>query len=104
MPLSSIQLATLTPASRPQTESIFRELQTHFSKQNWVGIHNRYGQDTVNRLKADLGANPPVINHIQLAKYIAASSVLHCLDGWGFLGRALMAGSYGDSDIALHLA
>ena len=38
-----------------------------------------------------------------LSQYIAASAVLHCVDGWSFLGRALSCHACGDSDVARHL-
>jgi hypothetical protein len=40
---------------------------------------------------------------LHLAEYIAASSILHCVDGWTYLGRALAAQLRGDSSTARHL-
>ncbi|HEY6250744.1 MAG TPA: hypothetical protein VI685_12355 [Candidatus Angelobacter sp.] len=39
-----------------------------------------------------------------MRQYIAASSFVHCTDGWSFLGRSIDAHSNGDSGAALHFA
>ncbi len=40
----------------------------------------------------------------QLAESIAASTILHCADGWSYLGRAMAAQLRGDSSTSRHLA
>lgn len=40
----------------------------------------------------------------QVAEYTAASSLLHCADGWGYFGRAIHAVSVGSLATAQHLA
>jgi hypothetical protein len=39
-----------------------------------------------------------------LAQYIAASSILHCADGWSYLGRAINCLLKGDPHRVVHLA
>jgi hypothetical protein len=75
-------------------------LQKHFPQNDWLSMDNRYRGDCVKSLEADL---PNGVIHDDLAQYIAASAVLHCADGWSFLGRALSCHASGDSDIARHL-
>jgi hypothetical protein len=40
----------------------------------------------------------------ELTEYVAASSVVHCADGWSYLGRGIAAHLSGHADIALHMA
>jgi hypothetical protein len=68
-----------------------------------------------------LGANHPLINadsdviknHFETgaslnyndaSSFLAASSILHCLDGWAYLSNAIEALVNGESGIAVHLA
>jgi hypothetical protein len=84
-------------------ERIVGQLRQHFGNRRWLSATNRYATDTTNRLKADTAANPPQVVGADLAEYIAASSTLHSLDGWSFLGRAVDATLRGDPDTARHL-
>jgi hypothetical protein len=68
----------------------------------WIGLNNKYQQDTLSVLKTDVQNNS--INDNHLAQYIAASAPLHCADGWSFLGRALQCHVRGDATSAIHLA
>jgi hypothetical protein len=89
-------------ASRVAMERIVGQLRQHFGNRHWLSATNRYAIDTTNRLKADT-TNPQQIVGADLAEYIAASSTLHSLDGWSFLGRAVDATLRGDPDTARHL-
>jgi hypothetical protein len=70
----------------------------------WLGPRNRYVEETVEQIKNELSGGGSIVRPRQLAQYIAASSVLHCADAWGYLGRALSALSCGDPHRCLHLA
>jgi len=43
------------------------------------------------------------VAHRHLSDYIAASALVHCFDGWAYLGKALHALMTGDHDCARHL-
>ncbi len=85
-----------------QIEAAFGRLQTHWQGSSWLAPANRYGVNCVERIKTDFapGKRP---THTHLSEYIAASSAVHCLDAWAFLGRALHALMVGDHDAARHL-
>lgn len=80
----------------------FAGLERFFTSDQWVGRTNRYAQDTVGRIKADLRAG--TIRSRQLAQYIAASSLLHGADGWSYLGKSVAALLRGDPHRSRHLA
>jgi hypothetical protein len=56
----------------------------------------------VKKLQADL-KNNKTVNSSHLSKYAAASAVLHCTDGWVFLGRAIDSLTRANSGTACHL-
>lgn len=65
-----------------------------------MGSTNRYHNRNALWIDSQPGRS---INHTHLARYIAASSIGHCSDGWGFVGRALECHARGDNNTALHL-
>jgi len=69
------------------------------SSRAWLSAGNKYGRDVVQEFKRTAGTSDP-----ELEEYLAASVLLHCLDGWAYLGRALSAHTSGDPASALHLA
>lgn len=54
------------------------------------------------RIEAD-GKTVPAATQGEFAKYLAASSFVHCGDAWGYLGRAVDALMRGDLHGAVHL-
>jgi hypothetical protein len=102
MPLTAAQRTILDNCSHSAIGDAFLRLKSYMGYKRWVGSSNRYRVDTTSKLDKD--ARSGTINHRHLADYIAASSVLHCMDGWSFLGRALMCHAGGDKDAARHLA
>ncbi|MGY4399236.1 hypothetical protein [Bradyrhizobium sp. USDA 3315] len=89
--------------SRENVETTFAGLRKFIGEARWIGASNRYGADTIQRIQSD-NKIARVREPRQLSQYIAASTVLHCADGWSYLGRALMALLGGDSARAIHLA
>jgi hypothetical protein len=69
---------------------------------SWLGPTNRYGVDTINRLRDDTSNSR--VNENDLKEYVAASSVIHCKDGWSFLGNAIESLLTGRTSHAIHLA
>jgi hypothetical protein len=93
---------TVALASRVAMERIVGQLRPYFAGRSWLSATNRYAIDTTLRLETDT-TSPQQIIGPDLAEYIAASSTLHSLDGWSFLGRAVDATLRGDPDTARHL-
>ncbi len=95
--------ARIRSLSRANVETTFAELQRFTAKSIWVGRGNRYSQNTLQKISSDAKAGF-IRSPRQLAQYISASSVLHCSDGWGYLGKALSSLLRGDPHRARHLA
>lgn len=68
-----------------------------------MGVGNRYATNCIKKIKRDAGHGGH-LRHGQLASYIAASSVIHCMDGWSYAARAIDADLSGDVAAARHLA
>ena len=98
--LNSTQQGILCQSSRQALQQVFQTLKLHFSQNDWLDSNNRYRANCIQSLEHDI---PNQIVRDDLSQYIAASAVLHCADGWSFLGRALSCHACGDSDIARHL-
>src|ERR1035441_2292373 len=89
-------------ASRAAIENIIGQLQQNFTNHMWLRPANRYAADTIGRLKSDTG-KPSALVCADLAECVAASTPVHLLDGWAFLGRAIDASFRGDPDTSRHL-
>lgn len=101
MALSSADKTVIATASAQYIETTLAQLASYFSSGGWLGSHNRYRRDCVAALQAASASSS--VSHLDLTEYIAASSVIHCADGWGYLGRALGSHSRGDGCISAHL-
>ena len=102
MPLSAVNIAVLNRASRSAIGQTMIDLQQHWLSGRWLPTSNAYKSNPLSQLSSDAtGAWSP--NHKSLREYIAASSLVHCYDGWSFLGRAFEAELSGDPDTARHL-
>ncbi len=84
-------------------EDAAERLRPYLERGRWLGANNRYLRRAVARVIDDAAA-PQNANPKHLAEYLAASAVLHNLDGWSYLGRALGAQCSGNASIARHLA
>jgi hypothetical protein len=102
MSLSSPQQAVIAQASRPAMVESLQRLKRYFMHARWLGENNRYSHNTVKKLESDVSSNR--ISGKHLAEYISASVVLHCVDGWSFLARAIGSHIAGDVGQSLHLA
>jgi len=100
--LESSALLVLRRASEKGVELAFDQLGPYFKRGLWVGQGNRYRIHCVKRAVADDKNHR--LNSRHLAQYVAASTILHCSDGWSFLGRALQCHAMGDNDASRHLA
>lgn len=99
--LNEEERRVLSNASRAGVENAFQRLRPNLLQGSWLETTNRYRENTVARLKQDV-ANGRV-NDAHLSQYVASSVLLHCSDGWGFLGRALDALARGDRNTARHV-
>lgn len=87
--------------SRGNVEKTLAKLDPFICRSRWIGKTNRYSINTIKRLGADVKAS---LRTKSLAQYIAASSILHCADGWSYLGRAINCLLQGDPHRVVHLA
>ena len=102
MPLDSNQQNTLNQASRSAISQVMPKLEGYWIKESWLSDHNPYKKNSVDQIRMD-NRNGQISDHTQLAEYVAASAIVHCFDGWSYLGRALEAEMAGDPDAARHL-
>ena len=100
--LSPDQKSTLKQASRSAICDAMSRLKKYWSTKLWLSDYNPYRRNTIEKIKKDQD-NKKIFNHRQLSEYIAASAIVHCFDGWSYLGRALEAEMSGDPDAARHL-
>jgi hypothetical protein len=107
MPLNPAQQAELRTASASSLEQVFGWLPQYWKGKDWLRSENRYRGDCIDKIKADAKTTAtklvPSVRSCHLNEYIAASTIGHCMDGWGFLGRALLCHMLGDMDVARHL-
>src|SRR5438045_6861659 len=98
-PNQKIEFARRSPSD---VGTAFSRLPSHWAGGKWLNANNRYSSDCIDKLKKDFspGEKP---THKHLSEYIAASAVVHSLDGWAYLGRAFHALLVGDHDAARHL-
>lgn len=68
----------------------------------WLSPNNRYRYNTIDRLLTDTTSNN--VRQRDMLEYIAGSSVVHCKDGWEFLGSAIDDLLKGRENHAIHLA
>jgi hypothetical protein len=101
--LGAVEVAALAQASPTEIERAARRLARYLGNGRWLGTNNRYARRTVATINSDTNAPQDAIPK-HLAEYIAASAVLHSVDGWSYLGRALNALCHGDGGTSRHLA
>lgn len=90
--------------SRLASVRTFALLAQNFPNGQWL-IRNRYRDDCIKKIEADCPrGRTNRIKKLSLKKYIVASAPLHCIDGWSFLGKALLSCSLGDNNTAEHFA
>ncbi len=103
MPLNATQQAAVSRASPIRVAQIFSELAENWPTTRWLKANNRYAINCKEKIDTDTSPSG-YVRHGQLSSYIAASSVIHCMDGWSYAARAMEAELSGDVDAARHLA
>lgn len=101
MALNQAQQTVVSQADRAAILREYQAISKNWPRHQWLQTRNRYKSDAAKRIKDD-ATRPP--HDSQLRQYIAASSVIHCLDGWSYLGRATDARLKGDGATSCHLA
>ena len=101
MTLSPKQKQALDSANREAVQEHLNNLKQFWREGSWIQKGNLYEHDCIQKLKNFDNANSN--HHTHLSEYIAASSLTHLADGWGYLGRALSALLNGDEGVAVHL-
>jgi hypothetical protein len=86
---------------RVDVEATLAGLTQFMARSRWLSLTNRYAQNTIKQLKTELD-NGNILSPTDLSQYIAASCLLHCCDGWSYLGRAISALLRGDPHRARH--
>lgn len=79
-------------------------MKPRFPNAQWIDPTNKYRLTASRTIKDDVQKGGGVFDGDSLSDYIAASVTLHCIDGWGFLGRAIGAYIEGDFAGACHMA
>lgn len=99
--LKKKQKVVLRKASSNAVIETLSNLDKFYRRKLWLGKTNRYRTNTMERIKAHdrIGKY-----NKDLKEYIAVSTILHCFDGWIYLGRAIGALSSGDAHTSHHLA
>ena len=92
----------LARASRSSILDAMSRLAVHWQSGVWLPDHNPYKEGGTKQIRDDI-KNGRQFEHSHLSEYVAASAIIHCFDGWSYLGRALEAEMAGDPDTARHL-
>jgi len=103
MPLSTTNQSTLSHADSATLTAKFEALANNWQNGRWLSSRNRYRVDCIEKIKLDMQPTGS-IHHGELGSYIAASSAIHCMDGWSYVSRAVEAEFSGDIYVAKHLA
>lgn len=99
--LNRTEKKTLRQASRKGIEKAFSQLERYFLQDRWLAKANRYRSNFIKMLDRDIASS--TVNDVHLSQYVAASTILHCADGWSLLGDSLVCHARGDCDSARHL-
>jgi len=86
---------------RSDVEQTLAKLDPFLTRSRWLAKTNRYSINTIKRLTSDAKTS---LHGKELAQYISASAILHCADGWSYLGRAINCLLKGDPHRVVHLA
>lgn len=96
-------MIVLSHADAKKLRKEFEWVVAQWPNSRWLSATNKYSSNTTKQLDIDTAIGG-TIAHAQLGRYIAASTIVHCVDGWSYVARALEASLSGDVDAATHLA
>lgn len=89
-------------ASRPPIIDGLKTIKQNQIPHNSLLISNN--QLAKDAIKAIEGRNANPLRYLDVNNYIAASTISHALDGWGYLSNAVNAYLNGNNGVAIHLA
>ena len=110
MPQQYSQATSITNfVGKADSAPIVSAMETLLSKfgmrQAWLGKGHPYSGRVTKLLNEGKAKSPTHRVRVgAMAQYIAASAVLHCFDGWNFLGRAFEGVARGDRRTSIHFA
>jgi len=103
MAIEDLDKPILKALKREDVEKTLEGLGRFMTKSSWLGLQNRYASDTIRIIGNDVRVGQ-VHSPVQLSEFIVASCLLHCGDGWSYLGKSISALLRGDPHRARHLA
>ncbi|MDQ7816450.1 MAG: hypothetical protein RDU14_05445 [Melioribacteraceae bacterium] len=93
----------LTAATQINLIESLRNSKRIFARGDWLTKNNIYRTNTTKKINEENDfKTKEKINHI--TTYIGSSSIIHCFDGWKYLGRAVSSAIDLDLATARHLA
>lgn len=100
----------LRQASRIGVRKAAERLPDYWAKKTWLPERSTDANSIISRLKEEDSTsetsesrNNIPSSDTDIADYLAASTVTHCMDGWSYLGQAISAELSGDPELAGHL-
>lgn len=103
MSLSNANKTMLNGLNRSDVVTTLSTSKRFVRESRWLSRNNIYKTDAAEKVESDVVAGV-ITNPRHLAQYISVSTLLHCSDGWSYLGRAAQALLRGDPHRARHLA
>lgn len=89
----------------PIVETLKRIKISNLPEGRIISARNRLQVDAVGAIKKQFRAsNPITLSYNDTSTYIAASTLSHVIDGWGYLSNSLKALHAGNSSVSIHLA
>ncbi|MCB2199098.1 hypothetical protein KQI63_06805 [bacterium] len=106
--LSQLGKTAIQNADIDRVEPSATRLQNNWQNGSWLSSGNIYAKDVVAKIengnrRYNTG-NRKADRQWQLSEYVAASTVLHCMDGWSYLGKAILSDLRNDAGTSSHLA
>jgi hypothetical protein len=101
--IEQVDQPVLKRLKREDVRQTLATLAPFITDARWLGLQNRYAKDPIKTIDDEVEKGR-ILSPGQLSEYIAASCLLHCSDGWSYLGRAISALLRGDPHRARHLA
>lgn len=103
MSVSNANKAMLNELKRSDVVTTLSTSKRFVRAARWLSRDNIYKTDAAEKVESEVTAGV-ITNPRHLAQYISVSTLLHCSDGWSYLGRAVQALLRGDPHRARHLA
>lgn len=103
MPLGQSDKKAIGSLLRSDVEKTLAGLKRFTLDSRWLSKNNRYSLNPPDKIASEMD-DGSIKNSRHLSHYIAASCLLHCADGWSYLGKAILSLLRGDPHRSRHLA